>query len=82
MSQVLKTRSAYVIYVPTLGYMKNKAGEFHADFEHARLYPTEKSANDSVKMNNKLKGYDSYVVGVEMTLDPRILFKKVLQGKK
>jgi hypothetical protein len=95
MSSVLKNRTAYVVYVPTKGYMKNKACEFHEEFAQARLFSTEKSANDSIDMNRKLKKIGklerkrniepdtpAFVIPVEMTLDPRKLFKTVLQGKK
>jgi hypothetical protein len=90
MSKVLKTRNAYVVYVPTKGFMKNKACEFHEEFEQARLFSTEKSANSSIDMNRKLNKYrkrniepdtPAFVIPVEMTLDPRKLFKTVLQGK-
>ncbi len=85
MSDTLITRSAYVVYVPTRGYMKNKAGEFHKDFEHARLFPREKSAASSIESNKKLRKIDkdaqAFVIPVEMTLDPRKVFKMVLVGK-
>ena len=78
------TRSAYVVYCRGRGYMKNKAGEFHEDFAHARLYPTEKAATNSIEMNMKLKkkvlqrGDQAFVIPVEMTLDPKQLFKTLL----
>lgn len=85
MSDKLITRNAYVIYVRGKGYMKNKAGEFHKDFEHARLFPREKAATDSIDMNKRLrklsKDSQAFVIPVEMTLDPRKLFKTLLQSE-
>ena len=85
MSDKLITRDAFVIYVPNRGYMKNKAGEFHTEFAHARLFPREKAANDSISMNRKFKRIakddPAFVIPVEMTLDPRKVFKAVLRGK-
>ena len=86
MTKLLKTRAAFVIYVPAKGFIKNKAGEFHKEFEHARIFPTEKSADNSIDMNRKLKKFTKdepvFVIPVEMNLDPRMLFKTVLQGKQ
>ena len=85
MSDKLKTRSAYIVYVRGQGYMKNKAGEFHKDFEHARLFTTEKSESDSIDMNKRLrklsKDSQAFVIPVEMTLDPRKLFKTILSSE-
>jgi len=85
MSDKLITRPAYVIYVRGKGYIKNKAGEFHKDFEQARLFATEKSAQESATASKQLKkiGRDdnSYVIPVEMTLDPRKLFKTLLRDE-
>lgn len=78
------TRNAYVVYCRGRGYMKNKAGEFHEDFAHARLYPTEKAAAASIDMNKKLKQKVlqkddlAIVIPVEMTLDPKQIFKTIL----
>ena len=81
MSDKLINRDAFVIYVPTKGYMKNKAGEFHTEFAHACLFPREKAALDSIAMNKRLgkmlKDEQAFVIPVEMTLDPRKVFKKI-----
>ena len=86
MTKVLKTRAAYVIYVPAKGFVKNKSGEFHKEFEHARIFPTDKAANSSVDMNRKLKKFGKdepvFIIPVEMNVDPRKLFKTVLKGEQ
>lgn len=85
MSDKLITRNAYVIYVRGRGYMKNRAAEFHKEFEHARLFPREKAALDSIEMNMRQKKIPRdakwFVIPVEMTLDPRRLFKMVLSSE-
>ncbi len=78
------SRTAYVVYCRGRGYMKNKAGEFHEDFAHARLYPTEKAATSSIEMNKKLKTKTlqkddlAVVIPVDMILDPKQIFKTIL----
>lgn len=85
MSDKIITRNAYVIYVRGRGYMKNRAAEFHKEFEHARLFPREKAAIDSIEMNKRQKKIprdaQAFVIPVEMTLDPRKLFKTLLQSE-
>ena len=87
MSDKLIKRTAYVIYVRGRGYMKNRSGEFHKEFEHARLFPNEKSAKSSIEMNMKLKSKElsrddqAFVIPVDMTLDPRQLFKTLLSSE-
>ena len=85
MSDKIITRNAYVIYVRGMGYMKNRAAEFHKEFDQARLFPREKAALDSVQMNIRQKKIPKdakwFVIPVEMTLDPRKLFKTILSSE-
>lgn len=82
MSDTREIRKAFVIYVPNKGYMKNRHGAFIKDFEHARLFGREDAAIDATKKSKALRDADTYIVDVDLELDPRKIFKAILVGKE
>ncbi len=74
-----ETRSAFVVYVPSKGFIKNKQRNFTEDFGKARLYGRESDADNSLGMSG-LKD-SGFVIPVKMILDPKLIFKAVLKGK-
>jgi len=82
----IQDRKAYIIYVANKGFMKNRHGQFVEDFTLARIFGSEKGAtyaqNDSKVLKQLEKqGFKSYVIDVNMELDPRHIFKRILVGK-
>ena len=78
---IKKIRKAFVIYVPSKGYMKNRRGAFVQEFEQARLFGREEAAIDASKKSKALAKEDTFIIDVDMELDPRKIFKKILVGK-
>ena len=82
----LESREAYVIYIPNRGYMKNRNGDFVKDFTKARVFGRTMDADHSIKMHKEVQNLEgnvpAFVIPVEMTLDPRQIFKAVLKGKQ
>ena len=74
-----KTRSAFVVYVPGKGFIKNKQRNYTPDFDKARLYGRKGDASNSLGMSNLSDV--GHVIPVEMILDPKLIFKAVLKGK-
>jgi len=74
-------RSAFVVYVPgdKYGFIKNKQRNFTKDFDKTRLYGRESDASNSLGMSGLKE--TGFVIPVEMTLDPKLIFKAVLKGK-
>lgn len=72
-------REAFVIYVPNSGFMKNKSGDYVAEFAKARLFGRKTDADNCIKMSTPAIT-NACVIPVQMTLDPRQLFKAVLKG--
>jgi len=73
-----ETRSAFVCYVPGKGFIKNKQRNFTPDFDKARLYGRASDAANSLGMSGMKEV--GHVIPVEMTLDPKLIFKAVLKG--
>ena len=78
-TETKETRAAFVVYVPSKGFIKNKQRNFTEDFDKARLYGRESDADNSLSMSGLKDG--GFVIPVEMILDPKLIFKAVLKGK-
>lgn len=72
-------RDAFVIYVPNMGFLKNKTGNFVSNFTGSRLFGRRSDAENCIKMNNIITD-NAVVIPVQMTLDPKQIFKAVLKG--
>lgn len=76
-----QVREAYVIFVPGQGFMKNRRGDFVDDFSKARLFGRQGDATNSMKMTGGIVEEQGHAIPVDLTLDPRRIFKAVLKGK-
>ncbi len=76
-----KNRNAFVIHVHNRGFIKNRNGDFSKEFTHARLYGREKDAEFSVKQHKELDPETSYIIPVDIILDPKKIFTAILKGK-
>ena len=76
-----ESRKAYVVYEPTLGFVKNRNGDFVEDFSHARLYGKTRDAEFSIQQHSKLNVETSHIIPVDIILDPKSIFTAILKGK-
>lgn len=76
-----ENRKAYVVYEPTLGFVKNRNGDFSKEFAHARLYGQPRDAEFSISQHKDINSETAHVIPVDMVLDPKRIFTAVLKGK-
>lgn len=72
-------REAFVIYVPNMGFVKNKSGDYAKEFTRARLFGRRVDADNCIK-SSAPRITNACVIPVQMTLDPKQLFKAILKG--
>ena len=75
-----ESRKAYVVYEPTLGFVKNRNGDFTKEFTHARLYGQPRDAEFSITQHKDINSETAHVIPVDMILDPKQIFTAVLKG--
>lgn len=76
-----ESRKAYVVYEPTLGFVKNRNGDFVQDFTHARLYGKTRDAEFSISQHNDINAETAHIIPVDIVLDPKSIFTAILKGK-
>jgi len=77
-----ESRKAYVVYVPALGFVKNRNGDFTKEFTHARTYGQPRDAEFSIQQHKDIDSEIAHVIPVDMILDPKQIFTAVLKGKQ
>jgi len=76
-----ESRKAYVVYGPTLGFVKNRNGDFVKDFTHARLYGKSRDAEFSIQQHADIDVETAHIIPVDIILDPKSIFTAILKGK-